>query len=72
MVILTSSIVWFAIVFLSLPLGVSRPGLRLFPIDETDAVVLRRFIRQVLLLAAAAGLPHRVFITAGSAKACRG
>ena len=79
MVITTSSIIWFAIVFLSLPLGIGRPGLRLFPIDEADAIVLHRFIWQVLLLgggswiAASAfyycwigeGLPRLIMVSAG-------
>jgi len=79
MVISTSSIAWFGIVFLSLPLGVDRPGLRLFPIDEADAAVLRRFIRHVLIFGAASwviasglyyvwigeGLPRLIMVTTG-------
>ncbi|MBV9826237.1 MAG: mechanosensitive ion channel [Alphaproteobacteria bacterium] len=79
MAVTTSSIVWFASVFLSLPLGVGRPGLRLFPIDETDAAVLRSFIRHVLLLGGGSwtaasglyycwigeGLPRLIMVAAG-------
>ena len=79
MVISTSSVAWFAIVGMSLPLGARWPGLRLFPISDADVLMLRRFIWRVVALVAASwiiasglyyvwigeGLPRLIMVSAG-------
>jgi moderate conductance mechanosensitive channel len=44
---------WLAVVLLSLPLAVGRPGLRSVPLDDREASAIRRFIRQTIALGAA-------------------
>src|SRR5712671_5733601 len=70
---------WLAVVLLSLPLAVDRPGLRSVPLDGREAAAIRRFIGQVVAIGAASwivaasfyliwigkGLPRLLLIFAG-------
>jgi len=70
---------WLAVVFLSLPLAVGRPGVRSVPLDGREASAIRRFIRQIVAVGAASwivaasfymtwigeGLPRLLLIFAG-------
>jgi moderate conductance mechanosensitive channel len=48
-----SVVAWLVIVILSLPLGVSRPGLRCVPLDDREAAAVRRLVRQMVIIGAA-------------------
>jgi small-conductance mechanosensitive channel len=79
MVISTIAVAWFAFIGLSLPLAARRPGLRLFPIGDADALMLGRFIRCVVIFVAASwivasglyyawigeGLPRLIMVATG-------
>src|SRR5215472_1447267 len=52
LIISTSVVAWLLIVVLAAPLAVGRPGLRCVPLDDREAAAIRRFILQVVALAA--------------------
>jgi hypothetical protein len=79
LIISTSVVAWLLIVVLSLPLAVSRPGLRCIPLSDREAAAIRRFIAQIVTLGAVSwiivvslylswvgdGLPRLVLVVVG-------
>ena len=47
LIISTSVVAWLLVVVLSLPLAVSRPGLRCVPLGDREAATIRRFIGRI-------------------------
>lgn len=70
---------WFVVAMTSVPLAVGQRGLRCVPLDDREAVAVRRFVRRVIALAATSwivaaslystrigeGLPRLLLIVAG-------
>src|SRR6516164_2542377 len=79
LIISTSVVAWLLVVVLSLPLAVSRPGLRCVPLGDHEAAAIRRFIRRIATLGALSwiivvslylswvgdGLPRLVLVVVG-------
>src|SRR5215472_3610024 len=79
LIISTSVVAWLLIVVLSLPLAVSRPGLRYAPLSDRKAAEVRRFILRIVSLGAVSwitvvslylswvgdGLPRLVLVVVG-------
>jgi hypothetical protein len=79
LIISTSVVAWLLIVVLSLPLAVSRRGLRCIPLSDREAAEIGRFIAQIVTLGAVSwiivvslylswvgdGLPRLVLVVVG-------
>jgi len=79
LIISTSVVAWLLVVVLSLPLAVSRPGLRCVPLGDREAAAIRRFIGRIVTLGAVSwiivvsfylswvgdGLPRLVLVAVG-------
>ena len=79
LIISTSVVAWLLIVVLSLPLAVSRPGLRCVPLSDREAAAIRRFVARIVTLGAVSwitvvslylswvgdGLPRLVLVVVG-------
>ena len=79
LIISTSVVAWLLVVVLSLPLAVSRPGLRCIPLGDREAAGIRLFIGRIVTLGAVSwiivvsfylswvgdGLPRLVLVAVG-------
>ena len=79
LIISTSVVAWLLVVVLSLPLAISRPGLRCVPLGDREAAAIRRFIGRIVTLGAVSwiivvslylswvgdGLPRLVLVAVG-------
>src|SRR5215472_4522463 len=79
LIISTFVVAWLLIVVLSLPLAVSRPGLRCVPLTDREVAAIRRFIARIVTLGAVSwitvvslylswvgdGLPRLVLVVVG-------
>src|SRR6516164_8496234 len=79
LIISTSVVAWLLVVVLSLPLAVSRPGLRCVPLGDREAATIRLFIGRIVTLGAVSwiivvsfylswvgdGLPRLVLVAVG-------